>query len=39
MEIMILDKSSFKNILNVGLNLDNVVVDFYLIERRLENEG
>lgn len=28
MEIMFLDKSSFKNILNVGLNLDNVVVDF-----------
>jgi hypothetical protein len=39
MEIMISDKSSSKNILNVGLNLDNVAVDFYLTERRLENEG
>lgn len=28
MEIMISDKSSSKNILNVGLNLDNVAVDF-----------
>lgn len=28
MEIMISDKSSSKNILDVGLNLDNVAVDF-----------
>lgn len=28
MEIMLSDKSSSKNILNVGLNLDNVAVDF-----------
>lgn len=28
MEITISDKSSSKNILNVGLNLDNVAVDF-----------
>lgn len=28
MEIMISDKSSSKNILKVGLNLDNVAVDF-----------
>jgi hypothetical protein len=28
MEIMLLDKSSSKNILNVGLNLDNVAVNF-----------
>lgn len=28
MEIMTSDKSSSKNILNVGLNLDNVEVDF-----------
>lgn len=28
MEIMLSGKSSSKNILNVGLNLDNVAVDF-----------
>lgn len=28
MEIMLSDKSSSKNILNVGLNLDNLAVDF-----------
>lgn len=28
MEIMLSDKSSSKNILNVGLNLDNVAVGF-----------
>lgn len=28
MEIMLSDKSSSKNILNVGLNLDNMAVDF-----------
>lgn len=28
MEIMLSDKSSSKNILNVSLNLDNLAVDF-----------
>lgn len=28
MEIMLSDKSSSKNILSVGLNLDNVALDF-----------
>lgn len=39
MEIMLSDKSSSKNMLNVGLNLDNVAVDFTRKGENLQVRG